>query len=99
MLNFTELNNSSTISCAKLNWKSERAIMKIKSLMKRLAAVLAVAGGLTLAGLAQAQDIYYWYNFYPPWQPHSSLYPNWNSYLTNTAAVNFNTVFALRTRC
>ena len=68
--------------------------MKIESLMKRLAAVLAVAGGLTLAGLAQAQDIYYWYAFYPPWQPHSSLYPNWNSYLTNTAAVNFNTVFA-----
>jgi hypothetical protein len=67
--------------------------MKIKSLTKRLAAVLAVAGGLVLASWAQAQDIYYFDNFDPPWSPHSSLYPNWNSYLTNTAAVNFNSFY------
>ena len=56
--------------------------------------ILAVAGGLTLAGRAQAQDIYYWYYFYPPWPPNSSLYPNWSNYPGNTSAVNFNTVFA-----
>ena len=31
--------------------------------MRWLATVLAVAGGLTLASWAQAQDIYYWYAF------------------------------------
>ena len=67
--------------------------MKIKSSMRWLATVLAVAGGLTLAGWAQAQDIYYFDNFYPPWPPNSSLYPNWNAYRTNTSAVNFNTFY------
>jgi hypothetical protein len=67
--------------------------MKINSLTKRLATALAVAGGLTLAGWAQAQDIYFWDNFSPPWGNHSSLYPNWNSFTTNTSAVNFNTFF------
>ena len=37
--------------------------MKIKSPTRWLAIALAVAGGLTLAGWAQAQDIYYWYYF------------------------------------
>lgn len=56
--------------------------------------MLAVAGGLTLASRAQAQDICYWYYFYPPWPPNSSLYPDWNNYPTNTSAANFNAVFA-----
>lgn len=68
--------------------------MKIKSATRRLATALAMACGLTLAGWAQAQDVYYWDNFYPPWPPHSSLYPNWSNYPTNTSAVNFNTIFA-----
>jgi hypothetical protein len=68
--------------------------MKIKSATRRLATGLAVACGLTLAGWAQAQDIYYWDNFYPPWLPNSSLYPNWNNYPANTSAVNFHTIFA-----
>ncbi|HEV2438336.1 MAG TPA: hypothetical protein VG077_20295 [Verrucomicrobiae bacterium] len=68
--------------------------MKIKSPTGWLAAVLAVAGGLTLAGQVQAQDTYYWYYFYPPWPPNSSLYANWNNYPGNPSAVNFTTVFA-----
>jgi hypothetical protein len=68
--------------------------MKIKSPTGWLAIVLAVAGGLTLASRVQAQDIYYWYYFYPPWPPNSSLYANWNNYPGNPSAVNFTTVFA-----
>jgi len=67
--------------------------MDTKLLKKRLAIVLAVAGGLTLAVLAQAQDIYYMVNFLPAWGNNSSLYPNWNDYLTNSSEVNFNTFF------
>lgn len=64
--------------------------MNITSLTKRLAIALAVAGGLTLAALAQAQDIYYWDNFYPPWAPNSTLYSSWGNYTNgNTSAVNF----------
>src|SRR6202522_3885771 len=68
--------------------------MDIKSLTKRLAIALAVAGGLTFA--AQAQDIYYMINYYAPWTssfPGSTLYPNWSEYTTNSAAVDFNAVF------
>ena len=61
--------------------------------MRWLAIALAVAGGLTLAGWAQAQDIYYWDNFLPPWPPSSSLYPNWNNYPSTPSAVNFNTFY------
>ncbi len=67
--------------------------MQIKSPMRWLAIALAVAGGLTLASLAQAQDIYYWCYFYPPWPPNSALYSDWNNYPGNTSAVNFNNVF------
>lgn len=70
--------------------------MDTKSLMKRLAIALVVAGALTFAALAQAQDIYYMINYYAPWSstfPGSTLYPNWSEYTTNTAAVNFNAVF------
>ena len=63
MLNFFKLKELSTISCAKQNKKSECGIMKIKSSMRWLAIALAVAGGLTLASLAQAQDICYLYQF------------------------------------
>jgi hypothetical protein len=64
------------------------------TIMKRLATALGVAAALVLGSWVQAQDIYYWYNFYPPWPPNSSLYPNWNNYPDNRSAVNFNTVFA-----
>ncbi|MGP8021795.1 MAG: hypothetical protein ACLPRE_12525, partial [Limisphaerales bacterium] len=81
------------LSCTKPNKKSECGIMQIKSPMRWLAIALAVAGGLTLASLAQAQDIYYWCYFYPPWPPNSALYSDWNNYPGNTSAVNFNNVF------
>lgn len=68
--------------------------MKIKTPTRWLAAALAVMGGLSLAGWARAQDIYYFDNFYPPWPPHSALYSNWNNYPSNPSAVNFNTIFA-----
>ena len=67
--------------------------MKIKTQMKWLAVACAVVGGLAFAGSALAQDVYYFDNFYPPWPPNSSLYPNWNSYLTNTSAVNFTSLY------
>lgn len=67
--------------------------MHTKLLTKRLAIVLAVAGGLTLAALAQAQDIYYLINFLPAWGNNSALYPNWSDYPANPSQVNFNTVF------
>jgi hypothetical protein len=71
--------------------------MDIKSLTKRLAIALAVAGGLTFAAQAQAQDIYYLINYYQPWSttafPGSALYPTWSEYYTNTSDVDFNLVF------
>jgi hypothetical protein len=57
--------------------------------MKRLATALLAAAALIPGLRAQAQDIYYFLNFYPPWGNSSSLYPNWNAYKTNTSAVNF----------
>ena len=62
--------------------------------MKRLATALVAAAGLIIGGRVQAQDIYYFDNFYPPWAPHSSLYPNWSNYPGNPSLVNFQTVFA-----
>src|SRR5580698_8700639 len=67
--------------------------MDTKLLTKRLAIVLAVAGGLTLATLARAQDIYYLVNFLPAWGNNSALYPNWNDFPANPALVNFNTFY------
>jgi hypothetical protein len=67
--------------------------MDIKSLTKRLAIALAVAVGLTMATLAQAQDIYYFVNFYPVWGNHSSVYPNWNDWPANPSEVNFNSLY------
>ncbi|HEV2454228.1 MAG TPA: hypothetical protein VGY98_08205 [Verrucomicrobiae bacterium] len=70
--------------------------MDIKSLKKKLAIALAMAGMLILTALAQAQepqDIYYMVNFYPPWGNHSSLYPNWNDWPSSPSEVNFQTVF------
>ncbi len=69
--------------------------MDIKSLTKRLAIALAVAGGLAMASLAQAQDIYYLINFNPDptWPPHSALYGNWVDYPNNPSEVNFQTYF------
>ncbi len=75
------------------NQKQHRITMDTKSLTKRLAITFAVAGGLTLATLAQAQDVYYWINFDPPWQPNSALYPNWSDWPGNPSEVNFNAVF------
>lgn len=64
--------------------------MEIKSFTKRLAVTLAVAGGLAIASLAHAQDVYYWANFYPVWGNNSSLYPNWSDYPSTPSEVNFN---------
>jgi len=64
--------------------------MDIKSLTKRLAITLAVAGGLSLGTLAQAQDVYYFVNFYPVWGNNSSLYPNWSDWPANPSEVNMN---------
>lgn len=58
---------------------------------------MVVVGGLTLAAMARAQDVYYWLNFYPPWStssfPGSALYPNWSDFNTNTSEVNFNSIY------
>jgi hypothetical protein len=61
-----------------------------------MAIVLAVAGALTFAALAQAQDVFYLINFDPPWSSSfagSALYPNWSDYPANPSEVNFNAVF------
>jgi hypothetical protein len=71
--------------------------MDTKSLKKRLAIALAVAGMLTMAALAQAQDAYYWINFDPPFStasfPGSALYASWADYPANPSEVNFNAIF------
>lgn len=64
--------------------------MDTKSLTKRLTLTLAVAGALSLAALAQAQDVYYFANFYPVWGNKSSLYPNWSDWPANPSQVNMN---------
>jgi len=64
--------------------------MDTKSITKRLAIALAVAAGLTFAALAQAQDVYYFANFYPVWGNHSGLYPNWNDWPANPSEVDMN---------
>lgn len=68
--------------------------MDTKSFTRRLAIALAVASGLTLASLAQAQDVYYWLNFDPPWPtPGSALYSNWSDWPNNPSEVNFNIIY------
>ncbi|HEX3627287.1 MAG TPA: hypothetical protein VH280_17915 [Verrucomicrobiae bacterium] len=67
--------------------------MNTKSLTKRFAILLAVAGGLIVATLAQAQDIYYWANFYPLWGNNSGLYSSWADYPNDPSDVNFNWVY------
>ena len=68
--------------------------MDTKSLIKRLAIALLVAGGLTLGTLAQAQDVYYWAYYDQPWNtsyfPGSALYPDWSDFTSNPSEVNFN---------
>jgi hypothetical protein len=63
--------------------------MDTKSLTKRL----AVAGGLTLATLAQAQDIYYLFQFDPPWGSGSALYASWADWPGNPSEVNFTALY------
>jgi hypothetical protein len=67
--------------------------MKIKSLTKRLMAVLGMAGGLTLAASAQAQDIYLAINVPYPFVAPTTLYANWgnnNQTPTQNIFVNYN---------
>ncbi len=52
--------------------------MKIKFLTKQLITALAVAGGLTLAASAQAQDYFYCVNITTPLSTPSAVYPVWS---------------------
>ena len=71
--------------------------MDTKSLTKRLAMALIVAGGLVLGALAQAQDVYYLINFDPPFNstifPGCALYASWADYPGNPSEVDFNGLY------
>jgi hypothetical protein len=59
----------------------------MKQQSKWLTTVLAVAGGLTLAASAQAQDVYLTINITYPFVAPTTLYPNWP---TQNIFVNYN---------
>ncbi|MGH7978518.1 MAG: hypothetical protein ACREE6_04040, partial [Limisphaerales bacterium] len=71
--------------------------MENKSLIKWLTLALMVACGFGLAAVAQAQDVYSWYNFDPPWSatsfPGSALYPDWSDYPSDPSEVNFSIAY------
>ena len=71
--------------------------MDTKSLTKRLAIALAVTGSLVFAALAQAQDVYYWINFDPPFNaqsfPGSAVYASWADFPANPSEVNFESIY------